>query len=60
MKKNSFTGCNRKQLLDMKVKETNIYTSSIDTFKSPEYFSHYRSVRTGEDEGRFATVVGMK
>jgi len=53
-------GYNRKQLLDMKVKEDNIYISSIDTFTSDEYFSHYRSVRTGEDEGRFATVVGMK
>ena len=53
-------GHNRRQLLDMGVKENNIYTSSIDTFTSLEYFSHYRSVRTGEKEGRFATVVGMK
>ena len=53
-------GYNRRQLLDMRVKEDNIYTSSIDTFTSLEYYSHYRSVRTGEDEGRFATVVGMK
>ena len=53
-------GHNRRQLLDMGVKENNIYTSSIDTFTSLEYFSHYRSVRTGENEGRFATVVGMK
>ncbi len=53
-------GYNRRQLLDMKIKEDNIYMSSIDTFTSDKYFSHYRSVRTGENEGRFATVVGMK
>ena len=28
--------------------------------KSPLFYSHYRSVRTGEPEGRFATVVGIK
>ena len=48
------------ELLDIQVKEDNIYTSSIDTFTSLEYFSHYRFERTGEDEGRLATVVGMK
>jgi len=53
-------GFNRKQLLDMGVKENNIDISDIDTFKSSTYFSHYRSSRTGEREGRFVTVAGIK
>ncbi len=43
-------GYNQKQLLDMGVKANNIYTSSIDTFTSPEYFSHYRAMRRKENE----------
>lgn len=31
-----------------------------DTFKDPRFFSHYRSVKTGEAEGRFAFGAGMK
>ncbi|MCR4260805.1 MAG: hypothetical protein NUV96_00455 [Candidatus Colwellbacteria bacterium] len=48
------------QLLDIKIKGDNIDTSSIDIFTSLEYFSHYYLVLMGGDEGRFATVVGMK
>jgi len=52
-------GYNKKQLINARVKEKNIEISDIDTVQSPEFFSHYRSKRTGEEEGRFAMVVGM-
>ncbi|MEX2054420.1 MAG: polyphenol oxidase family protein [Candidatus Colwellbacteria bacterium] len=54
------TGFNRAQLLAMGVKENNIDISDVDTFSSPIHFSHYRASRTGETEGRFTTVVGIK
>jgi copper oxidase (laccase) domain-containing protein len=41
------------------VLQENIHASLVDTATSKEHFSHYRSVRTGEPEGRFATVVGL-
>jgi len=51
---------NQRVLMDAGVPKENILNSGIDTYSSPEYFSHYRSKRTGEPEGRFATVVGIK
>ena len=48
----------KKQLVDCGVKR--IEDCGIDTAKNKNYFSHYRAVRTGELEGRFATVVMMK
>lgn len=36
-----------------------IVFSPTDTVPSPDFFSHYRSVRTGEPEGRFATVASL-
>lgn len=36
-----------------------IIFSPIDTAASADFFSHYRSVRTGEPEGRFATVAAL-
>jgi copper oxidase (laccase) domain-containing protein len=36
-----------------------IQALTIDTVTSLDYFSHYRSARTGEKEGRFATVVRL-
>lgn len=39
----------------------NMTFSGEDTFKlSDRYFSHYRSGRTGEPEGRFATAVSLE
>ncbi len=38
----------------------NIETDPTDTATSTEYFSHYRSARTGEPEGRFATIIGLR
>jgi hypothetical protein len=53
-------GYNISRLVGVGVKEENIEVSPIDTAKDPDFFSHYRSRRTGEKEGRFATVIGMK
>ena len=47
----------KKQLVDCGVEK--IEDCGIDTAKDKNYFSHYRVVRTGEQEGRFATVVMM-
>ena len=41
------------------VPQENIQINSIDTATSKNYFSHYRAVRTGEPEGRFATIIGL-
>jgi polyphenol oxidase len=47
------------QLVSSGVSRANIELSSVDTAISQDYFSHYRSVRTGEPESRFATVALM-
>lgn len=48
------------QLIEIGLDEANIYDERIDTFRDENYYSHYRSVRTGEAEGRFATVLGLR
>ncbi len=53
-------GYNRKQLLDTGIRESNIKISEIDTGQDKRFFSHHRAKKTGEKEGRFATVVMMK
>jgi purine-nucleoside/S-methyl-5'-thioadenosine phosphorylase / adenosine deaminase len=63
--KNGFTHVDipeyiKKQLADGGIKPENITDSMIDTGRDRNYFSHYRAKRTGEPEGRFATVVMMK
>ncbi|MCB9811738.1 polyphenol oxidase family protein [Candidatus Nomurabacteria bacterium] len=45
------------QLTDAGVLTANIKIEPVDTVISADYFSHYRSKRSGEPEGRFATVV---
>ena len=55
-----FLGWNIRQLQDVGIPEKNIETSGIDTGSNKKFFSHYRSRKTGEKEGRMATVVGMK
>ena len=50
-------GCNKAQLLGVGVKREHIQIDPTDTAISTKYFSHYRSVRTKEKEGRFATVT---
>lgn len=39
--------------------EENICFSDIDTYSNQEFFSHRRSVVTGEQEGRFAVVAKL-
>ncbi len=41
------------------VLQENIKIDPADTANSEDYFSHYRSVRTGESEARFATILGL-
>lgn len=41
------------------VSKENIFVSDVDTAADKSLFSHYRAVRTGEKEGRFAVVIGM-
>lgn len=53
-------GFNRLQLKEAGVLEQNINISEIDTAVSRNQFSHHRSVQTGEIEGRFATVFGLR
>lgn len=53
-------GYNRQKFIDAGVLPENIELSPINTASSEEYFSHYRSVRTGEPEGRFALLARMK
>src|SRR5580698_2290400 len=51
-------GYNKDQLVKIGVLKSNIYSDDAnDTVKSPRFYSHYRSVRTNEPEGRFATIV---
>ncbi len=42
------------------IREQNIRISEVDVFNDPRFFSHVRSVKTGEPEARFATVVMMR
>ena len=53
-------GYNKAQLLEVALREENIIIDPVDTATSLNYFSHYRSVRTGEVEGRFATLICLK
>jgi len=52
-------GYNIQQLVDAGIARDRINVSSIDTAQSNNYYSHRRSVRNNEPEGRFATVAGM-
>jgi len=47
------------KMITLGVQPGNINISDIDTYKDLDYFSHRRSVVTGEEEGRFAVVVKM-
>lgn len=47
------------QLQQSGVQKNNIMSSKIDTVTSLDYFSHYRTIKTGMPEGRFATICGM-
>ena len=53
-------GYNLKQLVESGVPKRNISVSNVDTCQSQDFFSYYRAKRTGEKEGRFATIVALK
>jgi len=53
-------GFNQSALMDVGIQEGNISISSENTAVSPRYFSHRRSMQTGEPEGRFATIVTIR
>ena len=53
-------GYNVHQLVAAGIAEKHIEVSGVDTATSAEMFSHYRSARTGEPEGRFCAVIGTK
>lgn len=53
------TGFNSAQLIKAGLIHSQIITSTIDTASDSDYFSHYRAVRSGQEEGRFATIVGL-
>ncbi len=53
-------GFNIDQLVAAGVRREHISVDSTDTITSKNYYSHYRSVRTGEPEGRFATVAVLR
>ncbi|MBI2985122.1 MAG: polyphenol oxidase family protein [Candidatus Kerfeldbacteria bacterium] len=53
-------GYNLFQLRRAGVLEKHIAVDREDTGKSKQYFSHFRAKRTGESEGRFATVLALR
>ena len=53
-------GKNSSQLRDAGILPGNIAVDGCDTGEDARFFSHYRSRRTGEPEGRFAAVVGIR
>lgn len=52
-------GFNVAQLVAAGVPSDAIAVDPVDTAASTQYFSHYRAARTGEPEGRFATVIRL-
>lgn len=53
-------GFNRQRFIDAGVLPRHIEMSPVNTATSEQYFSHYRSVRSGEPEGRFAVLACLK
>ena len=49
-----------KQALECGLQKNNISINSIDTFIDKNYFSHRRSMATGESEGRFAVFAQIR
>lgn len=53
-------GFNRQRFIDAGVLAEHIEVSPVNTATSDEYYSHYRSTRTGDPEGRFAVLVCLR
>jgi copper oxidase (laccase) domain-containing protein len=47
------------QLRKSGIKKENIEDTGICTGCSPDFFSHFRSLRKNKTEGRFAAIIGM-
>ena len=52
-------GYNRQRFIEAGVLPEHIEICPVNTATSDNYFSHYRSVRSGEPEGRFALLVKL-
>ncbi len=52
-------GWSVEELMGEGIRAGNIFVDPVDTGSDRNFFSHARSSRAGEPEGRFATVVGM-
>lgn len=48
------------ELMAVGVKRKNIRDLKICTVCNKNYFSHFRSLRENESEGRFATIIGLR
>jgi YfiH family protein len=48
------------QLINSGVKKAHMETMNICTGCDQRFFSHWRSLRTKEPEGRFASIIGLK
>jgi len=48
------------QLQTVEISKSNIEIMNICTSCQPDFFSHFRSLRKKEREGRFATIIGLK
>lgn len=53
-------GWNAAQLKSLGVPKENIFLSEEDTVRDDSFFSHHRSILTGEPEGRMLTVAGIR
>jgi copper oxidase (laccase) domain-containing protein len=54
------SGFNRARFIEAGVPAENIEVCPVNTATSDEYYSHYRSVRSGEAEGRFSLLVSLR
>jgi len=50
----------KKQLDSAGIPSGNISINPVDTYTSEEYYSYYRANITNEEDGRFATIVGLR
>lgn len=50
----------KKQLIKLGIKIKKIQINNVCTCCSKDYYSHVRSLKNNEVEGRFATIVGLK
>lgn len=48
------------RILSNGIKTENLFVSEVDTYSSPNLFSHRRAVEKNEIEGRFGAVIGFK